>query len=407
MPCLLEPRLTTFQFQISNPKIQAPKKSQTPTPAAMVELHWIRLGYIVIGALLFARLLYIASGIIQLSEDEAYQWLWSKQLALSYYSKPPLIAYTQFLGTSLFGDTAFGVRFSSPVIAAILSVLVLRFFSREVNARAGFFLLLIMTATPLMSAGAVLMTVDPLSVLFWTAAMLAGWRAVQKDAGIGPWLWVGLWMGLGLLSKYTALFQLLCWVVFFALWAPARKHLRGPGPYLALLITVICALPILIWNYQHEWVTVAHVADDAGIHSQWKPLKHFSEFVGSEFGLLNPVFFVGMIWAAIAFWRRGRHDPRLIYFFSMGAPLFLAYVLQSFRARVLPNWIAPAVLPLFCVMAIYWDTRWRLRAERGVIRNLASGLILGFALVIVGNNINLIETLTSHNLPYHTVRFHR
>ena len=26
------------------------------------------------------------------SEDEAYQWLWSKHLALSYYSKPPMIA---------------------------------------------------------------------------------------------------------------------------------------------------------------------------------------------------------------------------------------------------------------------------------------------------------------------------
>ena len=82
-------------------------------------------------------------------EDEAYQWLWSKHLALSYYSKPPLIAYTQFLGTSLWGDTAFGVRFFSPVIAAMLSLLVLRFFAREVNARAGFFLLLIITATPL------------------------------------------------------------------------------------------------------------------------------------------------------------------------------------------------------------------------------------------------------------------
>ena len=123
---------------------------------------------------------------IQLSRDEAYQWLWSKHLALSYYSKPPLIAYTQFLGTSLWGDTAFGVRFFSPVIAAILSLILLRFFAREVNARAGFFLLLIITATPLMSVGAVLMTVDPLSVLFWTAAMLAGWRAVQENATDPP-----------------------------------------------------------------------------------------------------------------------------------------------------------------------------------------------------------------------------
>ena len=72
-------------------------------------------------------------------------------------------------------------------------------------------------------------------------------------------------MGLGFLSKYTALFQLLCWAVFFALWPPARKHLRRPGPYLALLVNLVCALPVLIWNWQHHWITVTHVAGNAGL----------------------------------------------------------------------------------------------------------------------------------------------
>ena len=311
--------------------------------------------------MLLARLAYIASGTIQLAEDEAYQWLWSKHLALSYYSKPPLIAYTQFLGTTLWGDNAFGVRFFSPVITAIVSVLMLRFFAREVNARAGFFLLLIVTATPLTSAGAVLMTIDPLSVLFWTAAMLAGWRAIQENATTRDWLWVGLWMGLGFLSKYTALLQLLCWAVFFVLWRPARKQLRRPGPYLALLVNVICTLPVLIWNFQHDWITVTHVVDNAGVRTAWRPtLRYLGEYLGSEFGLLNPVFFVGTVWAAVMLWRRNRHNPRLVYFFSMGAPVFLVFLAHSFRSRVLPNWIAPAVLPLFCMMVIYWDARWRL-----------------------------------------------
>ena len=39
---------------------------------------------------------YLASGTIQLSQDEAYQWVWSKHLALSYYSKPPGIALIAF-----------------------------------------------------------------------------------------------------------------------------------------------------------------------------------------------------------------------------------------------------------------------------------------------------------------------
>ena len=380
-----------------------------PPPAARhssLEAHWLRLGYVVIAVLLFARLAYIGSGIIELSEDEAYQWTWSKHLALSYYSKPPLIAYTQWLGTHLFGDNAFGVRFFPPVIASVLGLMLLRFFAREVNARAGFFLLLIVTATPLLSVGAILMTVDPLSVLFWTAAMFAGWRAVQPDGKTRDWFRVGLWMGLGFLSKYTELFQWFSWIVFFVLWKPARSHLRRPGPYLGLFVNLICMVPVLIWNYQHQWVTLSHVAGNARLADRWKPtVKYLFDFLSSETGLLNPVFFIAAIWAAIAFWRRDRHNPRLVYFFSMGAPLFLAYLLFTFHSRVLPNWIAPSVLPLFCLMVIYWDARFRTgnsaRAgwSRAIKCFLAVGLGLGLTVVTAGHDTDLVGRIIGHPLP--------
>lgn len=392
MPSLLNPN-------VSPDAIDAPAPTGDVAPHTTLDAHWVRLGYVLIGALLLLRLGYIGSALIELSEDEAYQWVWSKHLALSYYSKPPFIAYTQFLGTALWGDTVFGVRFFSPVIGAILGILLLRFFAREFNARAGFFLLLIITATPLLSAGAVLMTIDPLSVLFWTAAMIAGWRAVQPNGKTRDWLWVGLWMGFGFLSKYTALFQWLCWAVFFALWKPARLHLRRPGPYLALVVNGICALPVLIWNAQHNWITVAHVAGDANVGRPWQPtLKHFFEFAISEFGLLNPVFFAGMLWAAIAFWRRARFNPRLVFFFSMGAPLFLVYWLFTFHSRVLPNWIAPAVLPLFCLMVAYGDMRWRLEST-ALKKWLVTGISLGLVLVITAHETDLIRKLTRKPLP--------
>jgi len=384
-----------------------PGQRPASIPHADVDAHWLRLGYILIAVLLFARLVYIAGDTMQLTGDEAYQWLWSKHLALSYYSKPPLIAYAQFLGTSLFGDTVFGVRFFSPVSGALLSLLLLRFFAREFNARAGFFLVLILTATPLVSAGAVLMTVDVFSVLFWAAAMIAGWRAIQPNATTTSWLWAGLWMGLGFLSKYTELFQLLSWATFFVLWPAARRQLRRPGPYLALLINFLCALPVLIWNQQHHWVTVHHVAGNAKVGEPWSPtLKYLFDFLGSESLLLNPVFFIGMIWAAIVFWRNSRHNPRLVYLFSMGAPLFLAYFLFTLHSRVLPNWIAPSVLPLFCLMVGYWDTRLRL-GLRPLRVALTAGLAIGLPVVIIGHDTEVLGKLTGHLLPINQDPMHR
>jgi membrane-associated phospholipid phosphatase len=391
---------------VGTPRPTAPSPP-LESPHETMDKQWLRLGYVVIANLLVARLAYIASATIQLSEDESYQWLWSKHLALSYYSKPPLIAYTQFLGTSLFGDTAFGIRFFAPVIAALLSFIVLRFFAKTVNARAGFFLLLITTATPLLSAGAILMTVDPLAVLFWTAAMVSGWRAVQPNAPMRYWFWTGLWMGLGFLSKFS--YQLLSWVIFFILWAPARKSLRSPGPYVALLINAICVLPVLIWNHQHGWITLQHVAQNAGTDTQWAPERMFKfvgRFLSAEFGLLNPIFFVGMVWAAIAMWRRGRNNPLLLYFFAMGAPVFLLNLALSFHSNVLPNWIAPSVIPLFCLMVAYWDTRLRLGAKR-IKPWLATGLVFGLAAGLLFHNTDWIKKLSGRYLPVNADPLHR
>lgn len=376
--------------------------TEAGSPAVTREQHWLRAGYLLILAATCARWAYIAGKTIELSEDEAYQWVWSKHLALSYYSKPLLIACTQWLGTTLWGDTVFGVRFFSPLIAAVIGVLMLRFFAREVNARAGFFLVLILMATPLLAVGSILLTVDPLAVLFWTAAMLTGWRAIQENSPLSAWLWTGLWMGLGFLSKYTSPLQWFCWGVFFAVWPPARKHLRRPGPYLALLINLLCTLPVLIWNGQHHWITVKHVASHGGIGKAAAPLaKHVSwlfEFIGAEFVLLNPWFFVAAAIALVALWRGARRDVRQVYFFSMGAPVFLLYVLLAMKSRVQPNWIAPSVLPMFCVMVLYWDARFR-EQPRLIQLWLASGLCFGFGMVAVIHSTSLLGKLVGNALP--------
>jgi hypothetical protein len=164
---------------------------------------------------------------------------------------------------------------------------------------------------------------------------------------------------------------------------------------------------VLIWNAQHDWITVSHVAQNAGAGSAWHPtLKFFGEFIASELGLLNPVFFVAMVLAVVAFWRKGRRNPHLTYFFSMGAPLFLVYLLWSFRSRVLPNWIAPAIMPLFCLMVIYWDSQ--LRLGRPWIKPwLKTGVVLGAVMVVLGHDTNLVKRVTGHYVPLKLDPLHR
>ena len=363
------------------------------------EMEWFRLGCILIFLMLIGRWIYLNSGVIELSQDEAYQWIWSKHPALSYYSKPPAIAFIQLAGTSIFGDTEFGVRFFSPLFAAITSLMLLRFLAREIGARPSFWLLLVATATPLLGVGTILMTIDPPLVFCWTWALIAGWRAAQPDGKTRDWLAVGVAMGLGFLCKYNALYQIICFGIFFTLHPPARIHLRKPGPWLAMLVFSLCTLPVLIWNSQHGWITAHHVAGNAGLHGQWHPtLRYFWDFISQEFGLLNPVFFIGAIWAMIGFWRFRRERPLWLYFFCMGAPVFAGHFLYSFHSRILPNWVAPSVLPMFCLMMVYWNQKFR-SGWRLVKPVFAAGVVMGIFAIAMMYQSNLIARIAGQPLP--------
>ena len=184
-------------------------------------------------------------------------------------------------------------------------------------------------------------------------------------------------------------------MIFFALHPAARLHLKKPGPWLALLIFGVCTLPVVIWNTQHHWITVHDVTGDAGLHSAWHPtLQYFLEFVASEAGLLNPIFFLAALWAVAVAWQRRAEKPLWFFLFCMSVPLFFGYWLYSFHSRVLPNWIAAAVPPMFCLMVAVWRES-RIRVQPW----LATGLVLGIAASLFMYDSDLLGRLGVSKLP--------
>src|SRR5260370_17115113 len=88
-----------------------------PAFLRLPRLHSYAVAMLVgVAAITGLRLLWLALQPADLFPDEAQYWVWSQQLALGYYSKPPLVAWLIPLTTGPFGASAFAASLSPPLL---------------------------------------------------------------------------------------------------------------------------------------------------------------------------------------------------------------------------------------------------------------------------------------------------
>lgn len=292
-------------------------------------------------AALVYRLLFCTH--FDLVGDEAYYWILSHRLDLSYFDKGPGVAWTIALSRTIFGDTVFGVRFFAVVLSVSTGWVVFLLARRLFDDRIALGALVLTCVIPLFAVGSILMTIDPLSVFFWAAAAYTFWAAQEPG---GAWLWpaTGVLVGLGALCKYVNLVQIICFTIFLAL-DPARQRRIWSARYFGMIVaTLVMCVPMIVWNARHGWVAVRHLAERGALDKSW----HFSlteplSFLAQQAAVLSPILFLGIVVAA--FTRGPETGARLVatqYLRTLFLPLFLMYTLLSINKAGQPNWTAPS-----------------------------------------------------------------
>src|SRR6266576_1837714 len=280
---------------------------------ALLYMSTTRAVWLFVAALTAIRFSLLAT--TDLSFDEAHYWMWSERLAPAYFSKGPGIAFAIRASTAVFGATEFGVRFFSPVLAAATSMLLFYFASRLFSATAGLWAVIGLNATPIFNIGAVLMTIDALSIFFWMAAMFTFWLAVEKSPSFS-WYWpvTGLLIGLGFLCKYTNAFELISVLPVLALVPRLRREFKRPGVYLLIGMFILCTIPPIVWNAQHAWSTLAHLRSRGNLDRGFgfHPAEVLS-FLGQHFIVYSPLLFLALAWGVIASWRRISQQFKVLF----------------------------------------------------------------------------------------------
>ena len=299
----------------------------------------------------------------ELSHDEAYYWLYSRNLDWGFFDHPPVVGVIIKL-FSFLPKSELSVRAGFILLQMASVYLVMGL----VNKSRQWVALLLFFAFPLASFAG-LFALPDLPLLFMTTVYCFYLkRYLEREDNISI-IGLGVCIPLLLYSKYHGILLL-----FFTLIA-LPKLFKRKSFYLITIISLILFLPHLFWQYQHNFSTLRY-------HFLERPKANFQfsrllEYTGAQ------IFLAGLFAGPIVWWTLFKglavsEFQRALKFISFGTVLF--FFVSIFSKKFEANWTIFLTIPLILLSAEspLWEKRW----PRGILMGSVV-LVFGIRFLLV------------------------
>lgn len=359
-----------MEHKTASSRLSQHASSILPPPSSF-QAHFPIIAFITIISLV--RLSVI--GHFGLGVDEAHYVLYGLHPALSYFDHPPLVGWTEWLFTTLFGINEFAARLPALLIGAASTAMVyywlLRIFA---SIRLALWGAIALNASFLFNALFMMLMPDTLLFMLIIPIMAIALR-IEAHNRLGDWLTLGFLLGLAGLSKYTAFLFVVALLIYFALRRRWELFIT-PKLIPAVLLAAVMVTPVIIWNAQNGWISFAfqsaHVSGGGGVN--WNA---FAQSLGAQFGAYSPLLFPPAFYGLCTALRSSRNRPLFISGI-FGITLMAFFTYNSLYARALPHWTS-----LFYLLFIPIGTAALLRMSRGWQRYVYAAVGISGAVVLL------------------------
>lgn len=189
------------------------------------------------------------------------------------------------------------------------------------------------------------------------------------------WPLAGFWLGLAGLSKYHAALFALGLLGYLLSLPPRRRLLRHPAPWVGALVALLLVSPALMWNAQHDWVSLAFQSG-RGLPQGLRFDQVLANIAG-QMGWILPWVFIPLVIAAWGALRRGPGAERSWFLLCLALPTLAVFTLVPlWGSRGLPHWQMPGWLMLYPLLGAWlaaaarratWPRRWALAAGAALV----------------------------------------
>lgn len=317
------------------------------------KLYWLVLISVVIRA-------FLASSL-ELGNDEVYYRLYALYPDWSHFDHPLMVGLVmQLFSFNLLFDSELFLRLGSVILGVFNLFIVFDIGKTLKNSRTGFFATLLYTASiySFVITGIFILPDTP-QQFFWLLSLSLMIKILPSCPDIKAngfkMLWLGILIGLGIISKYTSVFLWIGAASYILIFN--RDWLKKKWLYLSIVLTVIISLPILIWNIQNDFISFTFHGDRVGFVGYTFNLNYLLTELLGELLYNNPVNYILIIISLVLVFKRNldidKDHLKIILLTSL--PLILLFIGFSFFRATLPHWTAPGVTSLIFIVAVWMN----------------------------------------------------
>ncbi len=284
---------------------------------------------------------------------------WGSNLDWGFNKHPPASAFFVEIFYQIFGSQDWAFYLLSQIFV-IASFFIVWKFSNEIfkNKIHSILSILLLEGIYFYNFTTPEFNVNVCQLPFWSLTVYYSWKIFSKKfIDFKDYILLGLFAGIGFLSKYLFIYLLISIdLLFFYLIFILKDRKFNSKYYITFAIFILILIPHIIWLTNNDYITITYGLARAGLE-QSNIIDHISlplTFIVKQIGIIIPFLILIMFLVKKIKFRLNFKDKKLIFLIVINlVPIILMFLTSLITgSKIRTMWMTPFYI-FFGVMFVY------------------------------------------------------
>ena len=272
---------------------------------------------------------------------------WGSNLDWGFNKHPPFSALAVEIFYQIFGNQDWAYYFLSQLFVIVTFITVYKFSAEFLNdKKAAFLSVLLLEGIYFYNFTTPEFNVNIAQLPFWALGVFFTWRCIKNDKLI-DYLFLGLFVGLGILSKYLFIYLIIGIKFVFIYFIKNGKRIKLSHYFIVGSTILLILLPHLIWLTENNYATIAYGLQRTGETGNF--LNHLVYpliFLGKQIAILIPFLIMTSFLVKKIKFKINLKDKKFIFLLLINLiPIFFIFLTSMIMgAKIRTMWMTPFYL---------------------------------------------------------------